>query len=291
MLRRWHVEPLVYGRACLGSRLPCARDHPELAPALKFAALQVAIPQVSDAGIRALWDAGLTAWADLLPVEAAVLAKLLDESDAAALDEMLHPPEAVTFAQMNDASMCTPRHNVGGCAVAGQEPGRVVRCVPHDQGRCFGFLLLGPPTAAVSYVEIEADDGYRAIENGYASIQVTVVDGSHRYQDVFHSADAEAAVPGDFQRAKSGMPQQSIPGGKGSKPGDTRGMLINRASSTVTFFENGVVVPSSGLHVPMMSANTCVALQLIAYKPQADAGFTVRITAKPPPASYAAVAD
>eukprot|EP01046_Picozoa_sp_COSAG06_P008865 COSAG06_NODE_454_length_15536_cov_23.174257_10_plen_41_part_00 len=40
-----------------------------------------------------------------------------------------------------------------------------------------------------------------------------------------------------------------------------------------------------------MSANTCVALQLMAYKPQADAGFTVRITAKPPPASYAAVAD
>ena len=129
VLRRWHVEPLVYGRACLGSRLPCARDHPELAPALKFAALQVAIPQVSDAGIRALWDAGLTAWAEILPVEAAVLAKLLDETDAAALDEMLHPPEAVTFAQMSDASMCAPRHGYGGCVVTAQgRAGRYGAC-------------------------------------------------------------------------------------------------------------------------------------------------------------------
>eukprot|EP01046_Picozoa_sp_COSAG06_P008864 COSAG06_NODE_454_length_15536_cov_23.174257_9_plen_331_part_00 len=237
VLRRWHVEPLVYGRACLGSRLPCARDHPELAPALKFAALQVAIPQVSDAGIRALWDAGLTAWAELLPVEAAVLAKLLDEADAAALDEMLHPPEVITFAQMSDASMCTLRDGVGGCVVTAQEPGRTIRCVPHDQSGCFGFLLLGPPTAAVSYVEIEADDGYRAIENGYASIQMTVVDGTHKYQDTYYSA--EAKVLGDFQRAISGMPQQSFLDSANAKPGDTRGLLINRASGTVTLFENG----------------------------------------------------
>jgi hypothetical protein len=164
--------------------------------------------------------------------------------------------------------------------------------VPHNTGVRnihYGFLVLGPATAAVSYVEIEAHDSYREIQDGYATIQVTVVDGSHKFQDVMHSA--EAKVPGDFRMAISGMPQQSLPGGTGSKPGDTRGVLINRASSTVTFFENGVVVPSSGLHVPAMSANTCVALQLTAYKPQADVGFIVRITAKPPPASYAAVAD
>jgi hypothetical protein len=136
--------------------------------------------------------------------------------------------------------MCAPRHGYGGCVVTAQEPGRAIRCVPHDTGlqnnHC-GFLVLGPPTAAVSYIEIEADDGYRGTSNGLGTITMTVVDGSHKFQDVMHSA--EAKVPGDFRMAISGMPLQSLPGGTGSKPGDTRGVLINRASSTVTFFENG----------------------------------------------------
>jgi hypothetical protein len=59
VLHRWHVEPLVYGRGYLGSALPCSRDHPELAASLQIAAMQVALPQITDAGIRALWEAGL----------------------------------------------------------------------------------------------------------------------------------------------------------------------------------------------------------------------------------------
>ena len=92
------MEPLVYGRGCLGSRLSCDRDRPEVASGLKFAALQVVIPRVSDAGIRVMWDSKLTGWTAIHSMDAAVLAKLLDETDAAAFDEMLHPNEAVMFA-------------------------------------------------------------------------------------------------------------------------------------------------------------------------------------------------
>jgi hypothetical protein len=90
-LRRWHVEPLVYGRACIGSALPCSRDHPAILSSLKFAALQVALPQISDAGILALWEAGFTTWAKLMHGEAQTLAKVLSDDDAAALHEMKTP--------------------------------------------------------------------------------------------------------------------------------------------------------------------------------------------------------
>jgi hypothetical protein len=97
VLHRWHVEPLVYGRGCLGSAPPCSRDHPEVASSLQFAALQVALPQISDAGIRALWEAGMRSWSQILSAgeadgsTSASLGKLLGEADAAALHTVLHP--------------------------------------------------------------------------------------------------------------------------------------------------------------------------------------------------------
>jgi hypothetical protein len=95
VLRRWHVQSSVYGTNGTfygqSSLLPCSRDHPGVARSLTFAALQLALPQISDAGINALHEAGLTNWGHILSTEVAALAKVLGEADAAALDQMLHP--------------------------------------------------------------------------------------------------------------------------------------------------------------------------------------------------------